>query len=116
MVTMSLYPTKTRVQLLRDVDAGLVMNDIRNQVIDGRVVLIAPKDGFEQTVTARIAELEKAGWAEEDEDGINWRLTAAGLAVAYPASERAPAIDTPARFFARTGDPGIPQHPEVSDG
>lgn len=71
-----LHPTPTRLQLLRDVRAGLVFQD-RAQIshISG-----GPR------VDNRITEMRQAGWVElvVDVSGIGmpmWQLTTAGLAV-----------------------------------
>lgn len=64
-----LYPTKSRVQLLVDVGAGLVR---RVGSTDYRTDLPSP-----QRVTARISELRQAGWVERGPDGV-YALTTAG--------------------------------------
>jgi hypothetical protein len=79
---MSLYPTKTRVQLLRDIDAGNVITDFWEGMT--RIVLDDPEAGDLRTVTARVQELERAGWCERHEFGPSWRLTDTGRAIAYP--------------------------------
>lgn len=73
----SLYATKTRVALLRDVLAGDVVEGpdehgtIWTWLIDPPY---APRK-----VSSRIRELRAAGWVEQV--GIEWYLTAAGIAV-----------------------------------
>jgi hypothetical protein len=69
------YPTPTRLQLLRDVQAGLVFQDrLRISYISG-----GPR------VDNRITELARAGWVELVDVGADgfdyWRLTDAGRAV-----------------------------------
>ncbi len=75
-----LYPTKTRLALLRHVAAGIVYKHTH----DGSSTTNA---GFTR-VTARIAEAEQAGWVElEEADHLDtyplrvWRLTDAGRAI-----------------------------------
>lgn len=79
-----LYPTPTRLALLRDVANGQVMTDItRNE----DVILLFPNAPTEwqtrQGVTSRVRELERVGWVEEDYDDGHWewQVTAAGRAV-----------------------------------
>jgi hypothetical protein len=57
-----LYPSKTRLRLLADVDAGNVYKDGQGRAI-----------GTEGVVTARIAEMERAGWIALD--GARWKAT-----------------------------------------
>lgn len=75
-----LYPTPTRLALLRHVAAGRV----HKHTHDGNSTANA---GWTR-VTARIAEAEQAGWVElEQADHLGasplrlWRLTAAGRAI-----------------------------------
>jgi hypothetical protein len=70
-----LFPTPTRLALLRDVDAGRVqMYTDRHTYLDAWGVL-----------DARISEARAAGWVELDEPTLAhrrpWRLTDAGRAV-----------------------------------
>lgn len=72
---MSLYPTKTRLRLLAAVADRQVFRDVMgDDYISG-----------DRKVSARIAEVEQAGWVqlgERDRWGIRyWRLTDAGRAV-----------------------------------
>mgnify|MGYP002624149274 CR=1 FL=1 len=69
-----LYPTPTRLALLRDVDAGRVADDTRGDawLTVGRSVA---------RVTARVAALAAAGWIERPDQGAVWQLTPAGRAV-----------------------------------
>lgn len=69
-MTGGLYPTPTRLRLLREVDA----EEIIRRSDDGASVDL---DGYR--VTAKVAELAAAGWVELD--GSVWRLTAAGREV-----------------------------------
>jgi hypothetical protein len=74
-----LYPTRTRLQLLRDVRDGKVGTDITADV--ERIVLwpYAPTEWqTQQTVTARVLELEQAGWVRRSASGAAWLLTDAG--------------------------------------
>lgn len=77
-----LYPTRTRLDLLRAVDA--------QQVVDGDVSgdpdaqgehWVCPEFEDPVRVTARIAELARAGWVELPDGHAIWRLTDAGRAV-----------------------------------
>jgi hypothetical protein len=68
-----LHPTKTRLALLGEVDAGRVFRDrIGNSYISG-----------DRKVTAAIAEMAAAGWVTipEDVDLPYWSLTDAGRAI-----------------------------------
>lgn len=80
-----LYPTKTRLALLREVAAhnvcdGSLHSDDRHE---GHALLVPEMhDEPIRRVTAAIAEMQAAGWVElVDEDPAIWRLTAAGRAV-----------------------------------
>lgn len=68
---MDLYPTKTRLQLLDDVDAGRVFRDALgiDYISGGR------------KVAASLHELEAVGWVELLDGSTYWRLTDAGLAI-----------------------------------
>jgi hypothetical protein len=74
-----LHPTKTRLSLLADIANSLVLTDITT---DSDVILLFPYAPTEwqtrERVTARVRELEKAGWVEQDEAGVNWQPTAYG--------------------------------------
>lgn len=76
-----LYPTKTRLQLLRDIAADNVVDGLTDET-DGHIWLLDIVT-FDppRKVTARVLELEHAGWVEQGPDGATWRLTAAGRAV-----------------------------------
>jgi hypothetical protein len=83
---MDLYPTPTRVNLLRDVDEGRVFTDVTAE--HDRVVLVpnAPTEWQTQRlVTVRMAEVERAGWVEEY-DAAMWRLTDKGREILAGAS------------------------------
>lgn len=69
-----LYPTKTRLALLRDVDAGNVLDGIT----DDHVWLVDNPEP-PRKVCARMREMEAAGWVEQGEPF--WRLTDAGREV-----------------------------------
>jgi hypothetical protein len=77
-----LYPTKNRRALLDAIANGQVLTDITAPVLD--VIVLFPNAPTEwqtrQTVTARVRELERAGWVEEDDAGVEWRTTDAGEA------------------------------------
>lgn len=70
-----LHPTPTRLALLRDVAHWHVY---RRRGVDY-------DSATDRTVTARMAELERAGWVElggeRELDRLLWRLTPAGRAV-----------------------------------
>jgi hypothetical protein len=75
---VNLYPTPTRIQLLRDIANAQVFTDLTADT--ARVVLCpyAPTEWqTQQTVTKRVQELESAGWVAET-DGADWVLTDAG--------------------------------------
>jgi hypothetical protein len=75
--TRALYPTKTRLNLLRAVRDGWILDDPR----DGHTYWVDPPDDPFR-VDARVREAERAGWIVLDvEDGINWHLADAGQAV-----------------------------------
>lgn len=85
-----LHPTKTRLTLLAQVANDQVTTDLTLDEGD-RVVLHpdAPTSWSEQvTVTARIRQLEAAGWIEEDPAAF-WRLTDAGRDVLALEGHRA---------------------------
>jgi hypothetical protein len=71
---MSLYPTKTRLRLLRDVKAGQVFRDSTGQsYISGTA-----------KVTSAMYELEQAGWVhlgDHPSGMVVWKLTSAGHVV-----------------------------------
>ena len=77
-----LYPTKARLSLLAGVANLAVTVDITSDV--WRVVWhpYAPDQWQDQVaVTARIAEMERAGWVSVDEDRAKVRITDAGRGV-----------------------------------
>lgn len=81
---MSLHPTKTRLQLLRDISAGCVLG-----LADGTAVLTV--DGQPRFVTERVREMHRAGWLMPPaRQGAAWGLADAGraeLAAAEVAAE-----------------------------
>lgn len=78
---MSLYPTKTRLALLERVAQGDVLEGITDNT-EGETWLTDMDGSVPQKVTARIAELERAGWVRlPDDPPVVWRLTDAGRAV-----------------------------------
>lgn len=83
---MSLYPTKTRLGLLRDIAEDRVFTDVTAE--HARIVFApnAPDEWqTQQTVTSRVEELEREGWIEEH-GCSSWRLTDAGREVLDGAS------------------------------
>lgn len=75
----NLYPTQTRLALLRDVDQGIVWRDDR----DGQAYLGSGTGGRKASkVTAAVDELLAAGWIEKRlSTSAVYRLTTAGRAV-----------------------------------
>jgi len=71
-----LYPTPTRVALLRNVDAGHVVDGITDETRGDTWLTTSVTK-----VTARVAELAAAGWVELPDRDHVWRLTPAGRAV-----------------------------------
>lgn len=79
---MSLFPTKTRLALLRAVANGQVHTDWT--VDEFRAVLFpdAPTSWQDaSTVTARVLEVEREGWIEERGSTGEWRLSEEGLRI-----------------------------------
>lgn len=79
-----LYPTKTRLALLRQVANNQVMVDLTTEDGEFRVVLFpnAPDEyQTQQTVTARIDEMESEGWIRVDRAGVYYLLTDAGCRI-----------------------------------
>jgi hypothetical protein len=77
-----LYPTKTRLRLLRDADADRVRSEHGN-------IIATDHDGGRRTVNAAVEELCVAGWVEPGEvRGARRRydITDAGRAVLDGAS------------------------------
>ena len=80
-----LYPTKTRLALLADVANSQVYTDITAEAADsGEDIIWLFPDAptvweTRHKVTARIREMERAGWVEEV--GCQWALTDVGLDV-----------------------------------
>lgn len=84
---MSLYPTKTRLRLLLDIANSQVGTDIRAD--HDRIILWpdAPTSWQDQVVvTARVRELEHAGWVTLDQAEVWWLVTDAGREVLEAAS------------------------------
>jgi hypothetical protein len=81
-VAKDLYPTKTRLQLLREIANSQVLTDILN--VDEDVILLfpdAPTSWQDRVkVTTRVRELEAAGWIAESAEG-EWRLAPGGRAI-----------------------------------
>lgn len=81
----ALFATKTRLKLLAEVAAGRVMTD--TTAADDVIWLCpnAPTDWeTRERVTARVRELEAAGWVEQPHP-VDWRLTLAGWTVLWEA-------------------------------
>lgn len=77
-----LYPTPTRLVLLREVDAGNVIDGIND---DHAYLLDEP--GEPRKVCARIAEAERAGWVfYDDANPPYWQLTVLGRSILARAS------------------------------
>jgi hypothetical protein len=86
MTTPRLHPTPARRDLLDQMDNGQVLTDITAEdITDGFPILLYPDapTSWQRsiTVTARARELERAGWAEEREGGIDWQATPYGRAI-----------------------------------
>lgn len=77
-----LYPTKARLKLLRQIRNSQVGTDLLAE--RERIVLwpYAPTEyQTQQTVTARVRELEAAGWVRRSASGADWLLTDEGRKV-----------------------------------
>ncbi len=77
-----LFLTPTRMQLLRDVRDGFVVEypTTAAYTTDTDSYLRVPNTP-DRKVTARIAELERAGWVRLDMIWMHWRLTIEGRQV-----------------------------------
>jgi hypothetical protein len=74
---VSLYPTRTRRELLAAVANGQVITDYTADCFVAVLFPDAPTSWQDRvTVTARVREAEQAGWIKEQ--GTDWRLTEAG--------------------------------------
>lgn len=78
----TIHPTKTRLTMLRAVDAGQVWWCYE----DGQSYWDTAD--WQRKVTSRMDELDRAGWVMEEQAGSRWLLTAAGRDV---LAEHAPA-------------------------
>ncbi|HEX5997335.1 MAG TPA: hypothetical protein VFY84_19520 [Jiangellales bacterium] len=83
---MSLYPTKTRLALLRDVRDGVVLDLIDDTIDPGQEIptwnTAGAEDGFPaRRVTAAITAMCREGWVTLGSDHMTWRLTDKGRAV-----------------------------------
>lgn len=81
-----LYPTKTRLALLRQVANSQVITDISPEADDQDVIWLFPDAPtswqWRTRVTARIREMEHAGWVTEgDHIGATWYPTDTGYDV-----------------------------------
>lgn len=77
-----LYPTKTRLALLRDIrDGHVIEGPVEPWAGDVWNTARAETGDQARKVTARVHELEDAGWVECGGDLTTWSLTAAGRAV-----------------------------------
>lgn len=80
---MSLYPTKTRLALLRAVAEGEVWQNSNGESVETLAATLGVSDPVRR-VTAGIAEQERAGWvhlAELKYGSKQWQLTATGREV-----------------------------------
>lgn len=86
-MTADLYPTPTRLRLLDQIANSQVATDITE---DGDVIWLwpdAPTSWQDRVkVTARVRELETAGWAEQSH-GMWWIPTDTGYAVLRKSRE-----------------------------
>ena len=73
----ALYPTKTRLALLRAVDQADVIEGITDDT-DGDTWMLFPPPDEPRRVTARVMEALGAGWVTLHADGVTWRLTDTG--------------------------------------
>lgn len=76
-----LYPTPTRLRLLAEIVNGQVLTDITRDDDQDVIWLFpdAPTSWQDRVkVTARVRELEAAGWVEEFILGPTWQPTSAG--------------------------------------
>lgn len=85
---MSLYPTKTRLALLRAVANGYVIDlpDFEGDAISTFDTSGAEDGEPARRVSARIDEFARAGWVCYGPDGVTLELTGAGRAVLDGAS------------------------------
>lgn len=76
-----LYPTPTRLALLREIDAGQVWSSLRDSTIRTNL-------GQGRIVTDRVTEMWHAGWVEPVVGPIGelWALTAIGRGVLEDAA------------------------------
>lgn len=79
-MSTDLYPTPTRLALLRAVDAADVIEGLTEDT-DGDTWLLAQSPYGHRRVTARILDAQGAGWVTLHADGVTWRLTDTGRAV-----------------------------------
>jgi hypothetical protein len=80
---VTLHPTPTRLELLREVAAG--------QVVDHSIHLIPyldRGDGTATRVSAQIDEMYDAGWVAQAPDSMIWHVTDAGRALLAEHAER----------------------------
>lgn len=79
---MSLYPTPSRLALLRAVSYGEVLEGITDEHAGVTWLTTGAEDGEPaRKVTARIDEMHRAGWVELADDAVTWRLTELGRIV-----------------------------------
>lgn len=74
-----LFPTPTRLALLREVAAGNVMEVVTEETEGHTWLLPVEVDEKPRKVCARIDEMLRAGWVIQDE--AFWRITHTGRAV-----------------------------------
>lgn len=77
---MSLDATETRVSLLARVEQGDVLEGITDET-EGDTWLTDMDGSAPEKVTARMAEMEQAGWVEISNNQVVWQLTDFGRAV-----------------------------------
>lgn len=92
---MSLYPTPTRLALLREIDA----ENVTDGAEDDETYLIDPDPPYDsRKVTARVDEMQRAGWCDlDDRRPYLWVLTQPGRDVL--AGTPAPAALPPGSRF-----------------
>lgn len=90
---MNLFPTPTRLALLRDIRAGRVLG-----LADGTAVLTV--DGTPRFVTERVREMHRAAWLMPPaRPGAAWDVAEGGLAVLAAADRTEKAAEVAAEHF-----------------
>lgn len=70
-----LYPTKVRLALLADVDAGRVADDAT------AAPYLDLGDGSSARIAGMVWQMERAGWVEQPPASTIWQLTGDGRAL-----------------------------------